>query len=288
MVHNPKIPKGAIFVRILSRAEDMKADNKLSASFAILLLATSGVMLPMATFASTSVHNSAMVLRSELRTDSARSVIMTSSGVFVTEVALAGAENQMSGRCTPMQAAEMPWESQVGFSPPPGTPGSSEPTVVHDSDAGPIARAGQGVPVTQSGQTGPFRIGEMGFGPSEASFLFPQPSISPPMTAAVPKLWVDFFQRRSKFEIYVEILELMKRGPMTPFEVAFYGRLNRKRTKEYVEFLGRRGYLQAVTEEGKITYVLTKNGLAFLERFRALFAGVGFIEVPSYQYPRDF
>ena len=53
---------------------------------------------------------------------------------------------------------------------------------------------------------------------------------------------------------------------MTSFEIAFYARLNHKWTEEYTEFLKRRGYLEVMLEEGRSTYVLTKNGLSFLER----------------------
>jgi predicted transcriptional regulator len=120
------------------------------------------------------------------------------------------------------------------------------------------------------------------------TILLPSPSAVSSVTAAVPKVWWDFFQRRSKFEIYVEILELMKRGPMTPFEVAFYARLNHKRTKEYAEFLAEAGYLQPVTEEGRALFVLTKEGLGFLDRVQSLLVGPGIIEVTSPEYQRDF
>jgi predicted transcriptional regulator len=121
------------------------------------------------------------------------------------------------------------------------------------------------------------------------TMLIPTPtSTISSVTAAVPKVWWDFFQRRSKFEIYVEILELMKRGPMTPFEVAFYARLNHQRTKEYTEFLAQSGYLQAMSEDGKTLYALTKEGLGFLERVESLFMGPRLIEVARYGYQRDF
>jgi len=54
-------------------------------------------------------------------------------------------------------------------------------------------------------------------------------------------------------------------------EIAFYGRLNHKRTKEYAEFLKRSGYLEAVVEDERLSYVLTKNGIAFLDRVKMLF-----------------
>ena len=114
------------------------------------------------------------------------------------------------------------------------------------------------------------------------------PSAVTSVTAAVPKVWWDFFQRRSKFEIYVEILELMKRGPMTPFEVAFYARLNHKRTKEYTEFLTDAGYLQPVSDEGKALCALTQEGAEFLDRVQSLLVGPSVIEVARRSYQRDF
>ena len=119
--------------------------------------------------------------------------------------------------------------------------------------------------------------------------LVPAPtSATSSLTAAVPKVWWDFFQRRSKFEIFIEILELMKRGPMTPFEVAFYARLNHKRTKEYTEFLAEAGYLQPANEEGRVLYALTNDGLGFLDRAHSLLAKPGIIEVAGRGYQRDF
>lgn len=150
---------------------------------------------------------------------------------------------------------------------------------------GPPSEQGQGFGFT--GQWLPsgalLRAGFMG-----EAILIPSASSISSVTAAIPKIWWDFFQRRSKFEIYVEILELMKRGPMTPFEVAFYARLNHKRTKEYTEHLAEAGYLQAVTEEGKIFYVLSKEGLGFLDRVQSLLVGPGFIAVTRPDYQRDF
>lgn len=129
---------------------------------------------------------------------------------------------------------------------------------------------------------------KLGLGAGE-SVVTPQSfSMFTSLTPAVPKLWWDFFQRRSRFEIYVEVLELMKRGPMTPFELAFYARLNHKRTKEYVEYLESVGYLHAVSEDGRTVFVLTKDGGGFLERAKALFGGARLITVANHNYQRDF
>lgn len=92
------------------------------------------------------------------------------------------------------------------------------------------------------------------------------------VTAAIPGLWLDSNRkRRTRSQIYVEILELLRRGPLTPFEIAFYARLNHKRAKEYTEFLKLCDYIQGVDDEDKIIYALTREGLAFLDRAKALF-----------------
>jgi predicted transcriptional regulator len=100
------------------------------------------------------------------------------------------------------------------------------------------------------------------------------------VTSAIPGLWLDSSKRRSRSQIYVEILELMKRGPLTPFEIAFYARLNHKRTKEYAEFLKRSGYLETVVEDGRLSYLLSKKGMIFLEAMKNLFETSG--ETPEY------
>ena len=39
----------------------------------------------------------------------------------------------------------------------------------------------------------------------------------------------------------------------------------------YAEFLKRSGYLEVVVEDERLSYVLTKNGIAFLDRVKMLF-----------------
>jgi len=145
---------------------------------------------------------------------------------------------------------------------------------------------GPGFPSAQS--TGPGCYQKLGLGAGEFVVTPQAFSMFTSLTPAVPKVWWDFFQRRSRFEIYVEVLELMKRGPMTPFELAFYARLNHKRTKEYVEYLEGVGYLQAVSEDGRTVFVLTKDGNDFLERAKALFVEARLITVANHSYQRDF
>jgi predicted transcriptional regulator len=91
------------------------------------------------------------------------------------------------------------------------------------------------------------------------------------MMTIVPSWCVDQSSKRSRFEVYVEIPELLKRGPLTPFEVAFYARLNHKRTKEYIGFLEESGYVTVMNEDGRPIYVLSASGANVVERARAVY-----------------
>jgi len=82
---------------------------------------------------------------------------------------------------------------------------------------------------------------------------------------------MDHSRKRSRFQVYVEILELLKRGPLTPFELAFYARLNHKRTKEYIKFLERAGYVEFIDEDGRAICVLSASGGSLVERLRVIY-----------------
>jgi len=99
----------------------------------------------------------------------------------------------------------------------------------------------------------------------------PSPSVLISMVAIIPSIWDESSKKRSRPQIYVEILELLKRGPMTPFEIAFYARLNHKRTKDYVRLLERSGYLESTEEDGRTLYSLSGNGKVIVERVRSIF-----------------
>ena len=90
------------------------------------------------------------------------------------------------------------------------------------------------------------------------------------LAAIVPGIWDESSKKRSRPQIYVEILELLKRGPMTPFEIAFYARLNHRRCKEYVRLLEREGYLQHTEEDGRTLFGLTENGKEIIEKVRSI------------------
>jgi predicted transcriptional regulator len=124
-------------------------------------------------------------------------------------------------------------------------------------------------------QTSSGGLGSVDFASSSQPYY--ATSSLPPVSTTVPCLLLNLSKRRKKrrarSEIYVDILELMKeRGPMTPFEIALYARLNHKRTKECITFLNLCNYLQKTSEtDGRTSYVLTREGLKFLERAEAFF-----------------
>ncbi|HKW04660.1 MAG TPA: winged helix-turn-helix domain-containing protein [Nitrososphaerales archaeon] len=91
------------------------------------------------------------------------------------------------------------------------------------------------------------------------------------LAAIVPGIWDESSKKRSRPQIYVEILELLKRGPMTPFEIAFYARLNHKRCKEYLRLLEREEYVQSKEEDGKTIFGLSENGKVIVDQVRNIF-----------------
>lgn len=78
-------------------------------------------------------------------------------------------------------------------------------------------------------------------------------------------VWLDSEKRRSRFRIYVEILDLLKKGPMTPYEVSFHLRLNSKRTREFMEFLEEKDLLQCSDQDGRLICRITPSGGIFVQ-----------------------
>lgn len=83
-------------------------------------------------------------------------------------------------------------------------------------------------------------------------------------------VWLDSERRRSRFRIYVEILDLLAKGPMTPYEVSFHLRLNSKRTNDYIEFLAGKKFLNYTDQEGKLVCTITTPGATFVENLRKI------------------
>ena len=86
-----------------------------------------------------------------------------------------------------------------------------------------------------------------------------------PLLAQILEVWNEPSRKRSRFRIYVEILELLRERPLSPFEVAFRLRLNAKRTRHYLEFLVERGVLERVEDDSKVKFSINPEGVALLE-----------------------
>jgi predicted transcriptional regulator len=83
-------------------------------------------------------------------------------------------------------------------------------------------------------------------------------------------VWLDSERRRSRFRIYVEILDLLKKGPMTPYEVSFHLRLNSKRTIEYIKFLAEKNFLECSDQQGRFICTITSPGATFVQNMRLI------------------
>jgi predicted transcriptional regulator len=108
------------------------------------------------------------------------------------------------------------------------------------------------------------------------NFIF-IPQLSPENgspTLAIPfsplLVWLDSERRRSRFRIYVEILELLKNRSMSTFEISFLLRLNSKRTKEYIDFLAAKGFLESSVTDGKNVCTVTEEGKKYVESIRTV------------------
>lgn len=231
--------------------------SKLVVIFAALLLVLSGTMIPFSSFSTNNVYHTSLY---ESVLSSPNSIPLSlpaasRSVAFAPDPTISGVE--MSGLITEMTSGNTIFSptQPAGIFIQTGTVLSDGPIMI-PANEGPSL----GIQVTG-------RISGLG---TNQQTSFSQYATA---TAAIPGLWLDSSKRRTRSQIYIEILELMKRGPMTPFEIAFYARLNRKRTKDYTKFLKHNGFLQEEMEPetGKIVYVLSKEGFHFLERAKALF-----------------
>jgi predicted transcriptional regulator len=101
----------------------------------------------------------------------------------------------------------------------------------------------------------------------ESDRLAPAPLLFAPLL----QVWLDSNKRRSRLRIYVEILDILKEGAMTPYEISFRLRLNQKRTREYLEFLQKNSFVDCgEKEDGKRVFEITENGKAFVENLRSV------------------
>lgn len=84
--------------------------------------------------------------------------------------------------------------------------------------------------------------------------------------------------RRTKYEIYSDLLEIVMRRGLCPVTRASYGaNLPVDRAKRFLSFLASRGFVKEEIIDDSRRYKITKRGLEYLEtyrRMRKLFAAL--------------
>jgi predicted transcriptional regulator len=89
---------------------------------------------------------------------------------------------------------------------------------------------------------------------------------------------VRALDRRTKYEIYSELLEIVMKRVSCPVTRASYGaNLPVDRAKKFLRFLASRGFVKEEIVDDSTRYRITKRGLEYLEAFkkmRKLFAAL--------------
>jgi len=84
--------------------------------------------------------------------------------------------------------------------------------------------------------------------------------------------------RRTKYEIYSELLEIvMKRGSCSVTRASYGANLPVDRAKKFLSFLASRGFVKEEIIDDSTKYRVTKRGLEYLEvfkRMRKMFAAL--------------
>jgi predicted transcriptional regulator/KaiC/GvpD/RAD55 family RecA-like ATPase len=98
-------------------------------------------------------------------------------------------------------------------------------------------------------------------------------------------------KRRTKYEIYAELLDIVARRGSCRLTRASYGaNLPVDRAKKTMTFLASRGFLKEERVEDSSAYRITKRGLEFIDTFRQmrkLFAALDERTVPSHPGPKE-
>lgn len=77
--------------------------------------------------------------------------------------------------------------------------------------------------------------------------------------------------RRTKYEIYSELLEIvMKRGSCPVTRASYGANLPVDRAKKFLRFLASRGFVKEEIVDDSTRYRITKRGLEYLEAFRKM------------------
>jgi predicted transcriptional regulator len=81
-----------------------------------------------------------------------------------------------------------------------------------------------------------------------------------------------FDMRRSKLEMYVDILKVLaQRGPLKLTHIMYKANVNCKVLKEYLDFLVGHGLVEErIVGKRRVVYAITQRGVTVLKYFREL------------------
>ena len=93
--------------------------------------------------------------------------------------------------------------------------------------------------------------------------------------------------RRSKMEMYVDILSVLaRRGPLKMTHVMYKANVNCSVLKEYLEFLTKQGLVEERTvAKQRVVYAVTQRGITVLKYFRELKQVLPIVEETRSQTP---
>ncbi|KPV64741.1 MAG: hypothetical protein AOA65_0808 [Candidatus Bathyarchaeota archaeon BA1] len=78
-------------------------------------------------------------------------------------------------------------------------------------------------------------------------------------------------ERRTRYEIYADLLEIVSRRGLCPVTRASYGaNLPVDRTKRFLSFLASRGFVKEEVVDDSKRYRITKRGMEYLETFKRM------------------
>jgi predicted transcriptional regulator len=77
-------------------------------------------------------------------------------------------------------------------------------------------------------------------------------------------------KRRNEYEIISQILTALTSGALAITELALYSKLNFRNAKLYMDLLVKKGLVFTIDENGRMKYMISDRGYAFLRNFQAL------------------
>jgi predicted transcriptional regulator len=93
-------------------------------------------------------------------------------------------------------------------------------------------------------------------------------------------MWKGFDMRRSKLEMYVDIIKVLaQRGPLKLTHIMYKANVNCSLLKEYLDFLIKQGLVEERTVgKQRVVYAATQRGVIVLKYFRELRQALPIVE----------